>query len=445
MRILHYSLGLPPYRTGGMTKFCTDLMLRQRENGETVALLWPGRISVMSKKVKIEKKDVICGIDNYEIVNPLPIPLKEGIRNIPQYTLNCRNSEVYEQFLDKFNPDVIHIHTLMGLHQEFVEIAKCKGVKIVFTTHDYFGICPKVTMFRNGEVCQDVDNCSYCNICNKNALDIKKIVLLQSPIYRKFKDWSLMKLLRKTFKEKFFKEKNIEYVGEIITSKSNEYIELRKYYANILQMVDSFHYNSSLAKEVYEKYVKDIENKGHVINISHNDIKDNKNLKKFTDTVKLTYLSPDIESKGYKMLMSVLDELWNQGEHWFKLNLYGEYPAKYSFVENYHRYEYDDMEHIFQNTDVLVAPSLWYETFGYTVLEALSFGVPVIITENVGAKDLLKGEEFGIVIKPEREALREAIISIKNTDRLVEFNENIVKNFDIKKSVEFHNQIMDLY
>ena len=58
MRILHYSLGLPPYRTGGMTKFCIDLILRQKEAGETVALLWPGKIPVLSKKIKIRKADV---------------------------------------------------------------------------------------------------------------------------------------------------------------------------------------------------------------------------------------------------------------------------------------------------------------------------------------------------------------------------------------------------
>lgn len=29
MKILHYSLGLPPYRTGGLTKFATDLMEQQ--------------------------------------------------------------------------------------------------------------------------------------------------------------------------------------------------------------------------------------------------------------------------------------------------------------------------------------------------------------------------------------------------------------------------------
>lgn len=56
------------------------------------------------------------------------------------------------------------------------------------------------------------------------------------------------------------------------------------------------------------------------------------------------------------------------------------------------------MGEIFDYTDILVAPSIWYETFGFTVLEALSYGVPVIISGNVGAKDILV-QGAGIVIE----------------------------------------------
>ena len=38
MRILHYSLGFPPYRRGGLTKYCLDLMAAQEMQGNVVAL-----------------------------------------------------------------------------------------------------------------------------------------------------------------------------------------------------------------------------------------------------------------------------------------------------------------------------------------------------------------------------------------------------------------------
>ena len=33
MKILHYTLGLSPYRSGGLTKYTQDLILAQQQNG----------------------------------------------------------------------------------------------------------------------------------------------------------------------------------------------------------------------------------------------------------------------------------------------------------------------------------------------------------------------------------------------------------------------------
>lgn len=33
---LHYSLGLPPYRSGGLTKYCTDLMVEQAKSNDEI-------------------------------------------------------------------------------------------------------------------------------------------------------------------------------------------------------------------------------------------------------------------------------------------------------------------------------------------------------------------------------------------------------------------------
>lgn len=64
----------------------------------------------------------------------------------------------------------------------------------------------------------------------------------------------------------------------------------------------------------------------------------------------------------------------------------------------YGRYTYADLETIFDNTDLVIVPSVWQETFGYIVLEALSCGVPVLLSGNVGAKDIL-APGAGIVIE----------------------------------------------
>ena len=204
MKILHYALGFPPYRTGGLTKYCIDLMLTQAEQGHEVALLWPGRITIVKKKPEIHKGRNWNGIESFEIINPLPVPLDEGILDVDAY-IKKGDETVYSKFLQDYSPDVIHIHTLMGLHKEFIHAANELGIRTVFTTHDYFGLCPKVTLFHNGKPCDNDHNCMDCVKCNQSALSLKKIVVLQSPVYRKLKNTRVVKLLRSRHRKNFLK------------------------------------------------------------------------------------------------------------------------------------------------------------------------------------------------------------------------------------------------
>ena len=61
----------------------------------------------------------------------------------------------------------------------FLDAAKKKGIRLVFTTHDFFPICPKVTMFSHGKICDSIASCEACGVCNNTALSLKKIRILQ--------------------------------------------------------------------------------------------------------------------------------------------------------------------------------------------------------------------------------------------------------------------------
>ena len=203
MRILHYSLGFPPYRSGGLTKFCVDLMQQQHENGNDVSLLWPGQM--IGKRVFIKKRSEVNGIQSYELVNPLPVPYDEGIMEIDSFT-SKGEKEIFIDYLKELKPETVHIHTFMGLYSAFIDAAKELGIRTVFTTHDFFPICPKVTMYRHGIICDSVDTCNECAQCNTTALSLNKIKLLQSGLYRTLKDNIIVKRLRKQHRDEYLNE-----------------------------------------------------------------------------------------------------------------------------------------------------------------------------------------------------------------------------------------------
>ena len=56
MNILHYSLGLPPYRSGGLPKYTEDLIKEQIVQGDKVGLLYPTGVDFCNKKIHITTK-----------------------------------------------------------------------------------------------------------------------------------------------------------------------------------------------------------------------------------------------------------------------------------------------------------------------------------------------------------------------------------------------------
>ena len=446
MVILHYFLGFPPYRSGGLTTYSVDLMWAQKKKVDKLIALWPGNMKLFSKKIQIVRRKNIDNIINYELINPLPIPLDEGIKDISAYT-EAGESYVYSEFLTQIRPDIIHIHTLMGLHKEFIDVAKKMNIKIIFTSHDYFGICPKVTLYKNGDVCKNDNGCRDCVNCNQTALSLNKIKIMQSSMYRKIKSTYFVSAIRKLHRQKFFEEEKKEQLfidKNLIEEKARAYRRLRKFYIKILQNIDVIHFNSSLTKNVYEQYFKLPKNK--VLSISHKNIKDNRNVNtwNYQKKVRLTCLAPAKPFKGYNVLIDSLDKLWKHGNHNFSLKMFNNVPDKRPYMTVQEEgFVYSDLKKIMEETDILIAPSVSYETFGFTVLEALSFGVPVIVSNHVGAKDIVK--DAGIIVEAgDVSGLCEAILSL-NEKKLNQLRKNVKHSVDIISWKQFIGECYKLY
>lgn len=55
MKILHVSQGIPPFRVGGLNRYCIDLMEEQVKQGNEAAILYPGSYSFGKTRIKKEK------------------------------------------------------------------------------------------------------------------------------------------------------------------------------------------------------------------------------------------------------------------------------------------------------------------------------------------------------------------------------------------------------
>ena len=80
--------------------------------------------------------------------------------------------------------------------------------------------------------------------------------------------------------------------------------------------------------------------------------------------------------------------------------------------------------------DLLVVPSLWKETFSLITLEALSYGVPVLVSENVGAKDIINTYDENFIFKATFDSLYNKLRGFIEDPSAVENFNNIVVNKD---------------
>lgn len=416
MRIAHYSLGFPPARRGGMTVYCMDLMAEQVLRGHEVSLIWPGSLKGRGYRCSIAERSRhqlagggSCG--SYEIRNPLPVPLVDGVSD-PSWQLIGKDMSVFDRFFAENTYDILHLHTVMGMPRELVQAAQRNGVRVVFTTHDYFPICGKLILFRDGDVCLDDDNCRECCRCNAGGLSVAKMRLLQSPLYGLLKETKPVRALRSRHNEHVDDRQQAEG-DETNVENASHYRTLREANVALLNSLDAIFYNSKLTQEVYSRY--GINNpKSWVLHVSNSGIVDHRQLVRADgqERLRLGYFGGPTSHKGRDLLTEACDLLWQGGIRGFELHTFGDYDVERPYAIAHQAFARDDLQNAMTFVDVAVIPSRCYETFGFVASEAMSFGRPVVISNRVGARDLVEDGKNGRICKPTVNSLSAVLADI---------------------------------
>ena len=293
MTILHYFLGFPPFHSGGLMIYARDLAKQQLKNGNNVLMLMPGKFKHNKDTSKIKYFGFIENISVYQIVDGLPFSLA-GIKDSINFMREIRHHN-YDDFLTSKSIEVIHVHSLIGLPKEFLQSAKKLNIKIFFTSHDYFGLCPQINLFNyENKICIDYKDgvdCVKCNEFCNNSVQIKSRNRQLSKLYPlkvKFFRNATIRLMydsAKSLYDKTRSEKQVLRKPDIfdnhsfeelkmadVAKKAKEYESLRKYYLSCFDLVDVIIFNSSVALNVYNQYI-DLKNWRKVIlPITHGNI-----------------------------------------------------------------------------------------------------------------------------------------------------------------------------
>lgn len=282
--------------------------------------------------------------------------IKDKIKAINRIFYSQTVKKNFLHLIDEFKPDIVHLNNIHSYISPYIgEIAHKKGIKVIWSLHDYKLVCPTYLCLRNGKTC---DLCIkggpfnvLINKCMKNSLPASILAYLEAIV------WNKKRLTENTDKfiapSNFMKEKMI----------------LGGFPSNKLHTLPHFtNRQFTPAHQTKQNYY--------------------------------CFVGRLSEEKGLKTLINVAKQLP------YKLIVIGTGPLKNSFnlnnktnIEFVGFKEWDEIQSIIKNAKFLVSPSECFEVFGLSNIEAQCLGTPVLGANIGGIPEVIEEHQNGLLFE----------------------------------------------
>lgn len=221
-------------------------------------------------------------------------------------------------------------------------------------------------------------------------------------------------------------------------------------YRRMFSMVDTFHFNSQNTAAVYGKFIA-IPETSKVIPITHGDIADHRKSKFFNEKVlRLGFIGSEAPFKGFYLLKEAISRINKNGlVDNLALHVYGgRVGVEDSFPNIVFKGKFSPkmMEQVFDDMDLLVVPSVCYETFSFVTLEALSYGTPVLVSDHVGAKDIVMKYNPSFVYHDAENLYQMINLLMKDRTPLKDYHQHLMSNkWDYSLKEHTNTVVQELY
>jgi len=381
--------------------------------------------------------------------------INNSFKNCNSFEMYYENEAINKKFvelLDEITPDVVHIQHLVFLSIGLIKMINNRGIPIVFTLHDYWLICPKWHVLKNGSTpCEKIFSGNFdreCLNCLSEILNIKKgakrIYLLSKSLLPAF----ALRWLKNAY---FLYARKVHDNNIGIGKLKERSIRIKA----LLNNIDLFIAPSEYLKN---KFIEFGISPGRT-RLSRHGLNSDlfKGIQKVkANKIRFAFIGTILPAKGIHILIESFNNI-NRANA--ELNIYGRlYP--YTGFEHYPPYlkklvknenikfmgEFNQSEivNIFSEIDILVVPSVWYENSPLVIKEAFLSKTPVIASRIGGIPELVTDGVNGLLFNPgdAGDLQRKIQYIIDNRDILRKFSENIPK---IKNIEDNAKEIEEIY
>jgi len=295
---------------------------------------------------------------------------KFSLINIIKFFYNYEAVRNLKKLIKDEKPDIAHLHNIAHqLSPAIINVLKKNNIPIVQTLHDYKLICPNAQLYNQGKICERCNRGEYyqcfLNKCMHNSRAKSFLGMLEAYLHN---------TILKTYDQ-----------------------------IDLFLAPSQFMKDTCVRFGIEEKRIKTIYNFVPEDFLEGNFLsKEEKNEEDY-----LLYFGRLSEEKGVSLL---LDALILSKEK-IKLKIVGTGPnlknlkkqiQKHNLVKKVELLGYksgDELKKIILNSRAIVIPSLWPENMPFSLLEALSSGVPAIVSEVGGMPEIIKENINGFIFK----------------------------------------------
>ena len=454
-------VGNDPLDIGGVVNYTRPLAMSFSKLGHKVYYLYSGAWNRqydwwLKPYLKIDRKTF--SFECAGIVNSPNLPNNFGN---PEIDISSPKIEqIVGKYIDKIKPDVMHIHSRLGLPFSINRIAYEKGVKVFNSIHVYGYICQKrVTTDLNGDVCLGPTNMQKCAKCTENQTD-KNLLLkyrIQNTMPTLFSTFvAIKKIIRKT------RIKAPLPPTALCNNISADYpFALAKRLGKRLRCgIDTL--NSFSHKIICVS--NDVKNTLMACGVKENNLlvqhigstiaeKQRENIpRKFHNPIVIGNIGGVNHYKGSHILIAAVKKI--RANNRFILKIFGTYDVNYVRelmsgnedlpIEFTGRYIPDELPEILKQIDIMVLPSICNDTAPQTIFESFSGLVPIVASNIGGFPDFITDGQNGCLFTPGNSAdLAERLSKlIDNPEKIKSYQKNIPPLKTIQQNA---NELISLY
>ena len=389
------------------------------------------------------RKHIACDVEElvaYEFDGIAVYSLSEGARlKNSRFTNEHYNPYLkrhYKKIFDLLAPELVHCFHLQNLSSSLLEEAYARKTPVIYSATDFWLICPIVQLRRpEGTNCLGpaplAVNCLSC-YTPKLMPEQAEVIEAVGDKYQSF--WQRMKRLPGVIYKLIASTLYFAYLAKKIPGAVHATMErpaVLKYFSNKLSAITV---PTCLMQDLFIRSGIKRELIHHIpYGIDTGPLEKGRQKTK-SENLRIAFIGAIAEHKGPDLLIKAFLQLPENSK--VSLTLYGDlkqFPQYGKYLQELLEidsplvkkiilagtFPNDQIGNIFQEIDVLVVPSRWYENTPLVIQSALAAKTPIIATNLGGMSELIKHGENGLLFEVDNDASLAQQLSKLINDKLL--------------------------